>query len=109
MTWLVYVLASGCIVLLVLLGLSVYLLYRLGRTVLELEEQVEESLDILDACHRHIDDVTTTPINFDDPLVRRVLHEIRVARDAMLLIANKIIVFNKGKETHGKTGTREAG
>lgn len=103
----VYTLGGVSLVLFVLLVVSVRLLWRLGQVVLELEDQVEESLDILDDCHRVIDEVTQTPINFDDPLVRRVLVQIRGARDAMLLIANKIIMFNKGKETHGKKGTEK--
>jgi len=101
MTWIAFILISLVITLLVLLAGAVFLLIKLGRTVLILEEEIEESLDILDDCHNSIHKVTLEPVSSDDPLVRQVLIDIRRARDAMLVIANKIVVFNKNKETYG--------
>ncbi len=101
MTWSFYVICVLVIILLALLVGATFLLVRLGQTILNLEEQIEESLDILDECHRNIHKITVEPVSSDDPLVRQVLVNIRKARDAILVIADKIVVFNKDKESYG--------
>lgn len=86
----------------VLLGVSVYLLVRLGKKILELEEQVEKSLDVLDASYRRINSILDIPVMTDEPFVRQVLGDIRHARDAVLLVAHRISTFYDEGEDGGE-------
>ena len=56
----------------------------------EMIEQVEQSLDILDAAYINITVILETPVGSDDPFVKNVILTIKAARDSILLIANKI-------------------
>ncbi len=100
MTWLVW-LALAC--LLVLLGFSVYLNLRLAKVIFALEDQLEESLDILDENYQHMAHAATIPVMSDEPVVRDVINRIKSSRDALLLIAHKMTVFNR---TNDSPGTR---
>ena len=75
------------------LGFSVYLNVKLGRTILSFEDQVEESLDILDESYQRIAAIAVTPVMSDDPFIRDVMLNIRSARDSVLLVANKLVKF----------------
>ena len=97
-------LAALAVVLTVLLGISVYLMIKLGQRVLELEEQVEQSLDVLDASYRSINSILEIPVMSDEPFVRRVLSDIENAQEALLLVANKISVFNPEEDEEQEKG-----
>ena len=56
----------------------------------EMIEQVEQSLDILDAAYINITGILETPVGSDDPFVKNVILTIKAARDSILLIANNI-------------------
>lgn len=74
-------------------------LIRLSESIVELEEQVEESLDIIDARYSRLSDIAQTPVAFDDPIVKELLGEIVTTRESLLMIANKIASFS-GEETN---------
>lgn len=90
---------------LILSGISLFLLgtttflayayYKLGMKVLELEEQVESSLDVLDACYSKISEATNTPVASDDPIVLGVVSDVKQCKEAVLLIANKLVTFSE--------------
>ncbi len=81
------------VIFFVLLCLSVYLNSKLIKTVFSVESQVEESLDILDRCYGDIARTANTEILSDEPLIRNVMTSIRAAKDAILLVANKLVIF----------------
>lgn len=81
------------VILLFLLGVSIYCFFKLGKAVIEIENQVEESLDILDESYQAIGKILETPVMSDDIFVRQVLSDIKSAHDAVLLVASKIVVF----------------
>lgn len=58
--------------------------------LMALEDQTEESLDILDECYQSINTALQTDVFSDEPLVKRVISDIKTARDAVLIIAGKI-------------------
>lgn len=82
----------------VLLGFSVHMNLKLARTIFSVEDQLEESLDILDENYQHMAHAATIPVMMDEPVVRDVINRIKNSRDALLLIANKLTAFNKGDQ-----------
>lgn len=77
------------------LGFSVYLNIKLGKTLLVIEQQVEESLDILDENYARIHDITQIPVLVDEPIIRNVLYHISLAKNAILEVATKLVIFEK--------------
>jgi hypothetical protein len=78
-----------------------YVLFRSIKKNLELVErheelgtQVEESLDILNDCYARISKVIELPVVSDDPVVKQLIQDIVRCRNSILLIANKLVVFD---------------
>lgn len=61
----------------------------------DLVEQVEESLDIIDQSYNGMSKLLETPVLFDDPIAVEMVNNAKMARDSMLLIANKIANGNE--------------
>lgn len=70
----------------------------LGRRYVELEDQVEESLDLLDTHYGRLAKVLEVPVASDDPFAREAVAAIKDAHDAVLLVANKLTVHTTGEE-----------
>lgn len=78
---------------------SVRLNLKLGKMILVVEDQIEESLDILDESYHRLTAITEIPVMSDEPVIRDVLSTIGRARYAVLEVANKLIVFeNESQE-----------
>ena len=77
-----------CVVLVGLLAAAVFYLIRLGRIILDVEDALTESLEILDKGYKEISDVLDTPVMMDSPEVRQVLFQIKRIRDSVLYISN---------------------
>jgi hypothetical protein len=94
------------IILLVLLLLAagtliVFLLRmcdKLSQIVENFEEQVEESLDILDKNYKQMSDILEIPVFYDEPVVKNALNTMGNCREAILLIANKLTTFETENE-----------
>lgn len=56
----------------------------------EISAQVEESLDIIDESYKNVSKHLNSPVLFDDPVVITMINDVKSARSAMLLIANKV-------------------
>ena len=81
----------GCIcVLLLICGYLLKKLYDYSIIILNIEESIEQSLDILDEKYRMMNKVLEMPIFFDSTEVRQVVNDIRDCHSAVLLIANKL-------------------
>lgn len=92
------ILAMICVVLFLALTLSVYRIIQLVRIQESLENQVEESLDILDLAYREISVATMTEVFSDEPVVRRAVAAIRSSQEAVLRVANKLVSFDDDGE-----------
>jgi hypothetical protein len=89
--------------------LSIFaLIVLLKRTMIafekldEVSNQIEESLDVIDDSYRRISRHLKSPVLFDDPVVIEMVKDVKNAKEAMLIVANKIaepfseeINFNK--------------
>jgi len=87
-------LAVLCILLISLLSISIYFNIKHGILLLKLQDVIERSLDSLDIRYKNISDILEIPIFFDSVEVRRVISEIRDARDSILYIANELTAID---------------
>lgn len=60
----------------------------------EFGEQLDQSLDIIDECYGRISRAAETPLLTDEPVVRSLMSDIKITRQAVLLVANKITSFD---------------
>ena len=70
--------------------ISLYYNWKFAITIIKVEDEVGDCLEILDLKYQSISKVLQIPIFFDSPQVRQVIGDIRDARDSILIIANKI-------------------
>lgn len=78
-----------CISFLVNIYLSVKL-YQFSILIINIEDSIEESLDILDSKYKNMNEIIQKPVFFDSIEVRQVISEIKECHAAVLKIANKL-------------------
>ena len=93
------------IILTVTLVFSAYFNIKCIVTMLEFNEkhevladQIESSLDVLDDVYQRIARAAETPVMSDEPIVKELILDINRAKDAVLLVANKIVSFDQPGE-----------
>ena len=79
------------IVLVALLGVSVYFNYKLGKTVFKMEDNIADCLEELNNAHARIGRVLNFPVGSDDPFVQDVIEALKMAKRAVLVVANKMV------------------
>jgi len=70
-----------------LLIVSIFYVLRFAMIVLQFQEVLEESLDVIDEKYASISEVCERPLFYDSPEVRRVLKDIKETRDSLHGIA----------------------
>ena len=78
------------VILMAAVAFFAYKAYMFGRIILNVQDAIEESLEVLDGRFQSISEILQKPVFFDSIEVRQVIEEIGVTRDAILYIANKI-------------------
>ena len=78
------------ILMLVVCVLAVQRSLVLIEKIDEINIQVEESLDIIDTAYASVSKHLESPVLFDDPVVIAMIRDVKQAKDAMLLVANKV-------------------
>ena len=63
---------------------------KFAKVILNMQLNVEQSLDILDKKYNTISKILEKPVFFDSVEVRQVLTEITKARDSILYVANTL-------------------
>lgn len=61
---------------------------KFGRHILEVQDGIEESLDILDKRYGSMSEILEKPIFFDSTEIRQAINDISTSRDAILYVAN---------------------
>ena len=79
-----------CAVLLPILCASIYFNCKHAMIILEFQEKIENSLDILDEKYASISSILEKPVFFDSLEIREVIKDISSSRDAILHIANDL-------------------
>tara|TARA_B100000214_G_scaffold366991_1_gene336612 strand:+ start:720 stop:1019 length:300 start_codon:yes stop_codon:yes gene_type:complete len=92
-----WILLGGCFIALLV---SLWYNYKFARIIMNVEDSVSESLDVLDQRYQRISKILEIPLFFDSPQVRQVVNDIQACRDTILMTANKIA--NLEEETDGK-------
>lgn len=91
------------IVLIALLGVSGYFNYKLGKTVFKMEDNIAECLEELNNAHARIGRVLNFPVGSDDPFVQDVVEALKMAKRAVLVVANKMVDGWKQLDEHRTT------
>jgi hypothetical protein len=94
-TW---VLGALALIFLVLFAISARRNLQLIDKLDEVGDQVDESLEVLNECYGRIARTADTPVMSDEPLIRELMNDIRLARDAVLLVANKLVSFDQEED-----------
>ena len=84
------ILMSIIFLLIIVVVLLLYKLYQFSIFILEIEDSIEESIDILNEKYVSINKILQKEIFFDSVEVRQVLADIRASQDAIVEVANKI-------------------
>jgi len=87
----VWILGSIVAVEAVLLIVSIYYNVRFGIKILNMQDSIEETLDILDEREESISKVLEIPLFYDSPEIKRVHHDIKRSRQAILSVANVLV------------------
>lgn len=89
-----------------LFSLSAYLswkVYRFSMIIIDMEDALEESLEILNNKYSRMNEIIQTPVFFDSIEVRQVIAEIKDCHRAVLVIANKLTRQSKELEDLNET------
>jgi hypothetical protein len=70
--------------------LLIFFIAKYSLVILNMEESIEKSLDILDKSYFSITKILQTPLFYDSQEVRQVLNELKNSRDSILIVANII-------------------
>lgn len=92
------IVAIAFIILLSVLGGSIYLNYKLGKTMLIFQDKIEISLDELDQIYGRISKILDIPVFFDSVEVRQVIADIDNARNVVLKIADSLSNVTKDED-----------
>ncbi len=87
MIWVFGVYAAVCTVLLLF---SLYFNYKFGRSLIQMEDALEQSLDRLDERYESISKVLEIPLFYDSPQIKQVVNDIKECQRAILYVANEI-------------------
>ncbi len=72
--------------------------YEFGKSILEVQDALEESLNVLNTRVESINKVLEIPLFFDSPEIRRVHEDIRVVRDSIKNVAETFSIIENEKE-----------
>tara|TARA_Y100000034_G_scaffold77044_1_gene92544 strand:+ start:159 stop:476 length:318 start_codon:yes stop_codon:yes gene_type:complete len=95
----VIVLGTLSFILSVLLSISVYFNVKHGVILLNMQDSIEESLDVLDEKYQSISKVVEIPVFFDSLEVRQVISDIENCRDSILYVANQLSATNTTEDS----------
>ena len=81
-------------ILLVTFGLLTVVSYfaiKFGILILDIEDAIEQSLDILDSRYESISEIVEIPLFSDSPQIRQVHQDLKYSRDALISVANVLV------------------
>ena len=78
-------------ILFILLLVSIYYCIKFALIIINVQEAIEESLDIIDKRYERINKILEVPVFYNSPEVKSALADIEDSRDALLYIANILV------------------
>ena len=70
---------------------SIYYNIKFGIKILNMQDSIEEALDILDEREESVNKILDIPLFHDSAEIRRVHHDIKRSRAAILDVANTLV------------------
>ena len=95
---LVSILIILCCLLFSLSAFLAWKLYNFSLIIIDMEDSIDESLEILDKKYKNMYEILQKPIFFDSVEVRQVVADIRECHQSILYIANTLTRQTKGIE-----------
>lgn len=89
------------VVLFVISVLLIYKLYKYSLIILEVEDAIEKSIDVLNERTDNIQKILEKEVFFDSIEVRQVIDEIRLSREAVFFVSAALL-GEKGIEKNSK-------
>jgi uncharacterized protein YpmB len=86
------------VVLIILLIISIFYCFKFALIILNIQEAIQQSLDILESKYATIGSILQRPLFYDSVEVRQVLREIEKSKEAIHLIALKLTDDFEGEE-----------
>lgn len=86
----IWILGGYALIVSVMLAFSIYFNIKFGRTLIRMEDALEESLDVLDERYQSVSDVLKIDLFYDSPQIRQVVTDIKKCQDSILYVANEI-------------------
>lgn len=77
-------------VLLLIISLLVYKLYKFSVLILSIEDSIEECIDILNERYNNVSKILEKEVFFDSVEVRQVIANIKITQEAILNVANTL-------------------
>ena len=71
----------------ILLGVSLYFNWKFAKTLLQIEDVLEDCLETINEKYSKMTEILSRPLFFDSPEVRRVVQDIRETRNSLHRIA----------------------
>jgi len=82
---------------------SLYYNYKLGLTMLRVQDAIEESLDALDKRYNSISKILKVPLFYDSPEIKRAVEDIRKSRETILYVAKQLTSIQEEEEESGSS------
>ena len=103
------ILIGVCCLQFVIIGFLAFKLYQFSLLIIDMEDSIESSLDLLDEKYKRMHDILQKPIFFDSVEVRQVISDIKDCQNSVLLIANTITknIGYQGEETKEEDSKEE--
>ena len=92
MTSLEIILSVTSVLLLTVTVWSVWNLYKLGITVLNVEDAVENALELVDDRIESMQKILEVPLFSDSPEIKRIHSDMRSCQNALINVANSLTV-----------------
>lgn len=70
--------------------LSSYFCIKFALILIDLRDEIESSLDIIDEKYYSISKILEIPVFYDSKEVKLALNDLEAARNALLIVANKL-------------------
>ena len=95
-----------CIIFFILTVFFGYFCIKFALILLDIQENIEESLNIIDEKYLKVVSILEIPLFFDSPEIKRMLNELKDVKMSILYVANKLspndLRFNEEKEEDDK-------
>lgn len=84
----IYFLSGLCIFFITTTVFFAYTSFKFGKMLLQAQESIEESLQLIEERIASISRVLEIPLFFDSPEIKRVHNDLRDCRDIIVKVAN---------------------